>query len=162
MLPLETTATCSYGYHPRTRPTTRRSAKMNQKTWRHGGSKQCAGQAVDRKYMIWLGRRMECSSSREAWTTLRGFTVLQMVGQGARHWTILVLITCRYDRQTDRRTQPLCARCCLGSSERVCCDTVFGQIGSHLHTQDERRPIQPHATQQSYQDGPPRSPHLLK
>lgn len=72
------------------------------------------------------------------------------------------LITTRYHRSTDRRAQPLRARRGLGSSERVRCDTVIRQISPYLHSQDERWSIQSVATQQSHQDGPSGSPHLIK
>lgn len=77
--PPETTATSFFGYPPKTRHTTRLLEKMPRTTWKRGGSKQCAGRVAARKYMTWHGRPMECSSSLEAWTTLRGYTALQMV-----------------------------------------------------------------------------------
>jgi hypothetical protein len=64
---------------------------MHKKKWNHGGSKQCADQAVGRKSTIWLGRLMEHSSSPEAWTMSQGYTALQTVSHGrhacSRTWT---------------------------------------------------------------------------
>lgn len=65
-------------------------------------------------------------------------------------------------RATDRRAQPLRTRCCVGPSQRVCRNTILGQIGTHLYTQDKRRPIQPDSAQQSHQNGSTSSPHFIK
>lgn len=45
-----------------------------------GGSKQCAGRAVAARYTIWRGHQTAPSSLQEAWTMLRGYTMLPTVG----------------------------------------------------------------------------------
>lgn len=86
----------------------------------------------------------------------------QMVSFGRTHQAKAVTDEYRHDCQTDRRTQPLRPRRCLGSAERIRRDTVIGQIGTHLHTQDEGWPVQPFSAQQSDQNGLAGSSHLLK
>jgi hypothetical protein len=72
------------------------------------------------------------------------------------------LTTYRYHRSTNSRAQPLRTGRRMGSAERVCRDTVFGQVRSHLHTQDERRPVQPGSAQQGHENGSPSKTHIIK
>jgi WD40 repeat protein len=72
------------------------------------------------------------------------------------------LTTHRYHRTTNSRAQPLRTRSRVGSAERVCCDTVVGQVCSHLHTQDERWPVQFGSAQQSHEDGSTSKAYIVK
>lgn len=58
-----------------------------------------------------------------------------------KHW----LTACRNYCSTNRRAQPLRAGRCLGSAERICCNTVVRSICTHLHIKDEGRPVHSHS-----------------
>ena len=68
----------------------------------------------------------------------------------------------RYHRSANSRAQSLRTRRCLGSAERVCRDTVVRQVCTHLHTQDERRAVQPCPAQQSHENGFTSKAYIIK
>ena len=78
------TAMSSYGYLRKTRHYIEHMAKIHKTRKRHGESKQCVDHRV-LKYTTWHGHRTVSFSSQAAWTTLLGYTMLQMVGQEIEH-----------------------------------------------------------------------------
>jgi WD40 repeat protein len=52
-----------------------------------------------------------------------------------------LLTVTRPNGTTDRRTFTLRPRCSLGSAQRVCCDTIFRPIRTHLQSKNQRRTV---------------------
>lgn len=65
----------------------------------------------------------------------------------------LRLTASRSDRTSNRRAQSLCARCRVGSPQRVRGNSVIGSIGPHICSQDQRWAIHAVPARQIYQDG---------
>jgi hypothetical protein len=68
----------------------------------------------------------------------------------------------REHRTADCRAQPLRPGCSMGPTERIHCDAVLGQIGTHLHVEEQRRPVLISTTQQGHQNGLARTTGLLE
>lgn len=155
-----TTAMSCYGCHRRLRPH-RHMERTGLKTRRHGVSSTCVVPWAPR-FTTLPGLRMGNSSSPAAWTTLPEYTI----HKAARHTTNQCRDSadrqCRQCCQTDRRTQPLCARRCVGPAQRVHRDSVVGSIGTHMAAEDEGWSILACTAQQGDEDGPPSPPHILE
>ena len=67
----------------------------------------------------------------------------------------------RSNGTTDCRTQSLCPRRCLGPSERVCSDSVIGSFSPYIQFEEQRGPIHAQPAQQSLENGPASSTHIV-
>lgn len=155
-----TTATSFYGCHRRPRPH-RHTEKMVLKTRRHGVSSTCVVPWAPR-FTTLPGLRMGSSSSPAAWTMLLGYTTRKAARLTTNQRRDSADRWCRECCQTDRRTQPLCARRCVGPAQRVHRDSVVGSISTHMAAEDEGWSILACTTQQGDEDGPPSPPHIFE
>jgi hypothetical protein len=50
----------------------------------------------------------------------------------------------------------------MGPFERIHCDAVLGPISTHLHIEEQGRPVLISTTQQGHQDGPARTKGVIE
>lgn len=68
----------------------------------------------------------------------------------------------RANGTADRGTFALCARRCMGSSQRVRCHSIIGSIGPYLQLEDQGWPVYLNPARQSSQNGPASQAHFVQ